>query len=223
MSLPFRLFLQEVRRGKSIGRILTNHVLQQWQDVVRGVVVDLGSGSAPSYWRSMKIQENPRVERLVQVDCNMSCHPTLMANLNDPLPFQDRTADVTIVGSVLMLLPEPPALLAEIRRVLKPGGNLLLYTSLIWNYCPDPHDYWRFTEEALLLLLGQAGFEDITIVPVGGRWTAASYLLSPFLRPRWIVPLVAYWLSLKLDAWTEKRFRLPGCPIGHVAKARKSM
>ncbi len=217
--VPFPELWREVRRGKSIGRVLTNRVLQEWAAEVRGLVLDLGCGSAPSYWRLMEIHQNPRVTHLVGVDYDISCRPTLLADLNAPLPFKDQAADVVIVGGVIMLLPNPQEFLNEIHRVLNVGGNVLLYASLVWNHDPNPHDYFRFTEDALRLLLERAGFVDIKIVPVGGRWTAAAYLLSPFLRPRPFVPALTYWLCLKLDAWTEQ-FRIPRCPLGYVAKAR---
>jgi SAM-dependent methyltransferase len=221
--VPFRYLLEEARRSKSIARILTNWVLRQYRTEVRGWVLDLGCGDAPSYWRLMEIQQNSQVKHLVAVDYSISCRPSLVAELDHPLPFKDRCADVVIIGGVLMLLPNPQALLNETHRLLNRDGKILLYTSLIWHHNPDPHDYWRFTEEALRLLLERAGFADIEIVPIGGRWSAAAYLLSPFLRPRWLVATIVYWTCLQLDAWTEKRFRLPKCPVGYIGKAKASV
>lgn len=218
-AVPFRYIWQE--RGKSVARIMINWVLQQWRDEVTGLALDLGSGYSPSYWRLTGWKVNPKIW-LVSVDCDLAVRPSVVADLSLPLPFKDGIADSVIVGGVLMLLPDPLAALNEARRLLKPGGVFTLYTALIFNYNPAPHDYWRFTEDALRFLLERAGFVNVTVVPVGGRWTAAAYLLSPFLRPRQLVPPFSYWLCLKLDAWTEKSLRLPKCPIGHIVKARAS-
>jgi SAM-dependent methyltransferase len=214
-TVPFAYLWQE--KGKSIGRILTNWVLLQWSDQVMGLVIDLGSGNSPSYWRLMGLKVNPKV-RLVSVDYDFTGRPSAVADLSTPLPFKDSVADSVILGGVLYMLPDPLAVLKEARRLLKPNGVFTLYTPLIYNYSPHPHDYWRFTEEGLRLLLERTGFADITIVSVGGRWTAAAFLLSPFVPPRWIGVLLS-WACLQLDAWTEKRFKLPKCPIGYVAKA----
>lgn len=42
----------------------------------------------------------------------------------DALPLEDRTFDAAVVSLVLCTVPEPARALAELRRVLKPGGEL---------------------------------------------------------------------------------------------------
>ncbi len=50
------------------------------------------------------------------------------------LPFPDETFDhVNCCGSILSLIPEYPQALAEISRVLKPGGTLFLEAEGRWN------------------------------------------------------------------------------------------
>lgn len=137
------------------------------------------------------------------------------------LPFKDAVADVVIVSSLLSISPDPNAVLGEVQRVLKLGGWLLLTAPLVFPHVPDPTDHWRFTEESLQLLLRRNSFVEATIIPFGGRFSAAAYLLSPFLRPRWLVAPIVYWVCLKLDAWAKRFRRLSACPIGYVARARK--
>ncbi|MCR3720590.1 MULTISPECIES: class I SAM-dependent methyltransferase [Prauserella salsuginis group] len=48
----------------------------------------------------------------------------LLVDLNDPLPFDDETFDDAIASLVLHYLEDWTAALAEMRRVLKPGGRL---------------------------------------------------------------------------------------------------
>ncbi len=218
LMMPFRVLWREARWGKSIGRILANQVLAQWKDEMYGVVLDLACGQMPSYRRFLGLTTNPRV-RLVGIDYSHAYRPTVVADLKTPLPFKDGVADVVIVSSFLYIVAEPRALLYEVKRVLKQNAILLLTAPLVYPFSPEPTDYWRFTEEALRLLLDQTGFADTSVLPIGGRWSTATYLVTPFLRPRWLVTPLAYWLCLKLDAWTEKRFQLSKCPIGYVVKA----
>ena len=42
------------------------------------------------------------------------------------LPFPDRSFDAAYLVSVLGEIPDPAAALAELRRVLKPGGRLVI-------------------------------------------------------------------------------------------------
>jgi ubiquinone/menaquinone biosynthesis C-methylase UbiE len=51
------------------------------------------------------------------------------------LPFADGTLDVVYLVAALMEIPEPKRCLAEVKRVLKPGGVLA-----ISEFLPDP-DY----------------------------------------------------------------------------------
>lgn len=96
-----------------------------------GVVVELGAGTGANldYYRD--------VERLVLVEPS----PAMRARLAGPaaaagaevvdttadaLPFPDDAVDAVVGTLVLCSLPDLPAALAEIRRVLRRGGLLLL-------------------------------------------------------------------------------------------------
>jgi len=51
-----------------------------------------------------------------------------IVDLSLALEYVSRTFDVIIAGNVLYALPEPRKTLDEFRRVLKPGGRLILAT-----------------------------------------------------------------------------------------------
>lgn len=60
--------------------------------------------------------------------CN-GYNPTfLRTDVNSPLPFGDGTFNKVVSVNVLYALTDPSATLKEIRRVLKPGGELVLAT-----------------------------------------------------------------------------------------------
>lgn len=221
-NVPFHLVWSEARRGKSIGRILTNYVLAQWREAVQGLVLDLACGAQPSYRRAVELDLRQDA-RVVGVDVNISYRPTVVADVTRPLPFQNECADVVILSSFLYIPPYPRAVLEEIRRVLKPQGILLLTAPLVFPYNPEPTDHWRFTEAGLRFLLRSAGLTVDALVPLGGRWTAATYLLAPFLRPRAYLAPVVYWLAIRADVWMARRFpNVAPCPVGYVVKGRKA-
>jgi SAM-dependent methyltransferase len=87
------------------------------------------------------------------------------------LPLRDGACEAALNVVVLEHTREPARVLAEIGRVLRPGGRLLLVAPQEWAVHQVPHDYFRYTRFGLQYLLEQAGFEQIEIRPGGGFFT----------------------------------------------------
>jgi ubiquinone/menaquinone biosynthesis C-methylase UbiE len=84
------------------------------------------------------------------------------------LPFEDESVDAVILTAVLGEIPERAAALAEIRRVLKPGGRLV-----VGELFGDPH----FTTTASLERLGaEAG---LGLEERSGNWFGYFGRLAP--------------------------------------------
>ena len=70
------------------------------------------------------------------------------------LPYTDGRFDLVISDQVLEHVQCPPIdAVAEMMRVLRPGGLLLVTTCFVNPWHPSPSDYWRFTQEGLALLV----------------------------------------------------------------------
>lgn len=86
------------------------------------------------------------------------------------LPFADGAFDGIILTEVLEHCTDPRRALAEVRRVLKPGGLLLVTSPFLWVFHGidgEYKDYWRFTHQGWQLLLNT--FERVEITPCA--WT----------------------------------------------------
>jgi ubiquinone/menaquinone biosynthesis C-methylase UbiE len=88
----------------------------------------------------------------------------------EALPIDDARLDAATLALVLHHLPEPGQALAEVARVLKPRGRLLIVDML-------PHDresyrqqmghvWLGFSEEHVRRILDESGFGDVRIVPL---------------------------------------------------------
>ncbi len=112
-------------------------------------VADLGTGTGV-----MLPLLAPHVEKIIAIDPSPAMLKNAKARVSDQhlhnvelrqgaienLPIEDHTIDVAIVSLVLAYLPDPPAALREIHRILKPGGITLIIDL-------QPHDVALFREK----------------------------------------------------------------------------
>ena len=105
------------------------------------VILDAGCGSGRVFQHRQAGNVRPGVGRIVGVD--VTDEPRENENLTDAtkgdlraLPFRDNQFDMAIVSHVAEHLVDPDAVFAELSRVLKPGGRLLLLTPNRWHYVP---------------------------------------------------------------------------------------
>ena len=84
------------------------------------------------------------------------------------LPFEDESVDAVVLTAVLGEIPDPDAALREIRRVLRPGGRLV-----VGELFGDPH----FTTLASLRRRGAAA--GLALEERSGNWLAYFARLSP--------------------------------------------
>lgn len=97
------------------------------------------------------------------------------------LPFRTASLDTVLSTEVLEHLPTPAACVADMARVLKPGGKLLLTVPFSQPLHELPSDYWRFTPSALAVLVEDAGLEVDSITPRGNFASAMGSMASQWL------------------------------------------
>lgn len=74
------------------------------------------------------------------------------------MPFPDAHFDSVLCNQVLEHVFEPDKFLSEIRRVLRPGGLLLLSMPFLWPEHEQPNDSQRFTRYGLTYRLNRHAF-----------------------------------------------------------------
>ncbi len=141
------------------------------------VVGDLGCGTG-----QVSAALAPFVARVVSVDASAAMLQAARKRLHglenvdlrrgelEALPIDDERLDAAAMMLVLHHLPEPGKALAEVARVLTPGGRFLVVDMLPHdreNYRQQMGHIWLgFAEDQMRRLLTDAGFEDVRIVPI---------------------------------------------------------
>jgi SAM-dependent methyltransferase len=171
----------------------------------RGRLLDLGCGRVPLY-RAYR----PLVDDNVCVDWANSLHrnPHIdhEADLTQPLPFGAAEFDTVLLSDVLEHVPVPDELVAEIARVLRPGGTLILNVPFFYWLHEQPHDYCRYTEFALRRFAQRAGLEVVHLEPAGGAAEIVADIVSKNLArlPR-IGPALAAATQWAAMRWMRTR------------------
>jgi len=100
------------------------------------------------------------------------------------LPFPDASFDTVLNIQVLEHTPRPRALVAEMARVLKPGGLLILLAPFQFRLHEQPHDYFRYSSHGLRHLCEEAGLSVNEIRPQGSLWSVIGHKLNSYLAFR---------------------------------------
>jgi len=96
------------------------------------------------------------------------------------IPLCDDTCDTVTCNAVIEHVPEPAALVAEIHRILKPGGYAQLMIPFVFPFHAYPADYQRYTEQGILGLTTR--FDRVELSVLTGPTSAMLVLLREYLR-----------------------------------------
>jgi len=96
-------------------------------------------------------------------------------------PFENREFDSVMTNQVLEHVFNPDEFLAEINRILKPEGLLLLTVPFVWDEHEQPFDYARYSSFGLKHLLQKQGFEIISHIKTSTDVSVIFQLINAYL------------------------------------------
>lgn len=202
-----------------------------WEYITRaaplacGWLLDVGCG-----WKPYQEVFAPYVQRYIGLE-----HPATLSHSQVvdiygsalALPFADDSFDTVVSFQVLEHVPEPALMIAEMARVLKGGGHLILTAPHIWGLHEQPHDYFRFTRYGLQYLLEKAGLQVLEIKAMAGYWVTAGTrfcyyltLFRPYRGIGWLVPPLWY-IVQQIAGWLDKLHRVESDTWNYIAVAKK--
>lgn len=147
------------------------------------------------------------------------------------LPFDNCSFDTVIATQVIEHVAEPRAMVAEIARVLRPGGVMLITAPFAWPLHEAPHDFQRFTRYGLEHIAVTAGLTVEQIGERGGFWMLMAQLWSEYAeyyhpntgvlrRARPLLRLLRPTLASAAE-YMDRRYPTKDFTLGYALVARK--
>ena len=117
-------------------------------------ILDVGGGV--KFGKGMKgYAELFAGKKYVTLDKEAKYEPDLVGDIHQ-IPLPDDTVDAVICKSVLEHIEEPHRAVAEIHRILRPGGKAYFHVPFLYPYHAEKQvygDFFRFSKDAVEYLL----------------------------------------------------------------------
>jgi SAM-dependent methyltransferase len=167
-TLPVSFLREFLWDGRTPARAVSDAIIRSLLPALYGPGPILELGAAADYYKHFA----PPCQRYFTSNIAPGCDLRLdMTNLNLP----DNSADALVSVFALEHIYDFGAAINEQKRVLKPGGRLLLVVPFLYYYHAAPDDYFRFSGPALDRLLSP--LHILVKQPLGGRWLLLAELL----------------------------------------------
>ena len=168
-----------------------------WRDVTRHFapsarLLDVGCGTA---WLATHFADYTGVDGSQEaVDGAVALGRNVqLCDLSNPLPFADETFDGVILKDLLEHVPDPVAVVDEVRRVLRPGGIVFASSPDAQRWVWDDYTHRRpFTRKGFRLLFSDQGF---TVDRVGYESVAPGTSIVSARMPNNRRPLPLRWAA----------------------------
>lgn len=186
-----------------------------------GEVLDLGGSTGSDYHALIKGKHN-----ITTVNIDEEHLHDLSFNLEEVFPIEDGKYNTVLAINVMEHLFNYEQFLKEIYRVLQVNGTAIIAVPFLVQVHPSPKDYFRFTGDALDRLINNAGFNNVSIKPIGrGPFTAANQIVYNSLKfglVRGLCGLITTFLDATLSLFDRKKsFGASRYPLGYFVVAKK--
>jgi SAM-dependent methyltransferase len=156
------------------------------QSMVPGsMILDAGAGNAP--YKSLFKHVRYESADFEKVD-KPYASSTYVCDLCDRIPVEDGRYDYIVINQVLEHLANPGAALAELSRVLKRGGRMLVSAPLFYEEHERPFDYYRYTQFAYGQMFSRAGLAVDSIERLEGYFGTIAYMFECVFRHLPLLP-----------------------------------
>ncbi len=206
---PIFSVANQIFHGKSLTRLLFNLALRQHS--ISGKILDIGSKNGKgSYYKYLNVDKRSEITHTDRIESD----GVVSLNVEKKFPFPDESFDVVLAFHLFEHVYIYQVAPAEIFRILRKGGRVLIAMPFMHEYHADFDDYFRFTDSALLRLWEDVGFQSIHMEAIGeGILTKCATKLPVLIMPPWMrswSSTLLYLLSTPFDRLISYRPRIDG-------------
>ena len=134
--------------------------LCEYAPLLVGVVLDFGCGTGT--YRDLLTSATKYIGLEYDSPDNRRCKQADLYYDGNIIPLEDGSMDNVLSTQTIEHIPNPERIGAEWRRILRPGGKVLLTVPFMWPEHEMPYDFQRYTTNGLRNLLERNGFEIIS-------------------------------------------------------------
>lgn len=164
-------YLWGLDRGIPVHRYYLKQFLQEFSSDIRGHCLEFQEASYTSLGAGKVIKSD-----ILHKEAG-NPNATLVADITKPNDISSNLFDCIICTYVLNVIFDLDKAVSQLHRLLKPDGVLLVAVPQASMCDPEWHDVWRFTPEALNLLLAREfGAKNVTVRAYGNSLTGAGDL-----------------------------------------------
>lgn len=160
---------------KSYRRFLLNDKLTDlFKDFQVTKVVDLGGSNVEGekYFKYPKY----KAKEWIIINISEEALPDVIGSIYET-GLENASVDAVVCTEVFEHLADPFAAIAEIKRILKPGGIFIGSTPFLFKVHGDPDDYFRYTESALRNVILK-DFSKVELFSMGGGLGTVGMLIT---------------------------------------------
>ena len=159
-------------------RYLLKRQIAKLAKYIQGEVLDIGAGPFDRYsdlftstrYVRMETQPSPGID---------------IVGSAEAIPCPDGSFDAVVCTQVLEHVPHPHRVIAEIARVLRPGGHCLMTVPQSGELHELPHDYFRYTRFGVESLFRDKEMKLLDVDRRGGFWVLTLHTGIRYLTERW--------------------------------------
>ena len=137
-------------------------------------------------------------EGYINIDREASLSPEIVHDLNKfPYPFEDNEIDEVYASHVLEHLDRPFLVMAELHRIMKPGGKLLIKVPHFSRGFTHAEHFHGFDVTFALYFnknFSKSGYtgKDFELESIKMRWLAFFHLMYPYNYSKFIISALKF-------------------------------